>query len=259
VLVVNEVFVFRFPKYPVGVEAMAREIAVLNGLHGRLPLAIPKPEYVHLPPHAAVGESFMGYRLIPGEPLWTETLDGCDEDAVGRIADQLGAFLHELHARPYATVISVTLPVSDTAAEWRHFLGRVQSALYPHMRASAQREVEAHIGQVIHAASKAPFAPALRHGDFGTDNLLFDPPTQRMCGVVDFGGACAGDPAYDIASLLSSYGEAFVSRLEPSYPRLPGLLKRARLYQGTFALMEALFGVDNGDVEAFESGIAAYR
>ena len=58
--------------------------------------------------------------------------------------------------------------------------------------------------------------------------------------------------------LLSGYGDAFVARLALSYPQLPQLMDRVRLYQGTFALMEALFGIENGDDEAFESSIAEY-
>lgn len=259
VLIVNEVFVFRFPKQAAGIEAMAREAAILNGLRGRLPLAIPEPEYLHLSPQIRVGQAFMSYRLIPGQPLWPETLNSCDEAGINRIAGQLGAFLRELHATPYATVVAARLPASDTAAEWQDFLDRVQRLLYPHMRPDARRNIAEHISRLINVLSEASFTPVLKHGDFGTGNLLFDPSQQRLCGVIDFGGACVGDPAYDIASLMSGCGEMFVTRLEPSYPQLPELMDRARLYQDTFALMEALFGVENGDDEAFESGIAEYR
>ena len=36
-------------------------------------------------------------------------------------------------------------------------------------------------------------------------------------------------------------------------------LPRVKFALGTFALQEALFGIENGDQEAFEAGIAEYR
>ncbi|WP_237762871.1 hypothetical protein [Paenibacillus sp. A3] len=40
---------------------------------------------------------------------------------------------------------------------------------------------------------------------------------------------------------------------------MEGLLERVKFYQGTFALQEALFGLENDDPEAFHAGIEAYR
>jgi len=37
------------------------------------------------------------------------------------------------------------------------------------------------------------------------------------------------------------------------------MAERLAFYAGTFALQEALFGIENGDRQAFENGIAAYR
>lgn len=40
-------------------------------------------------------------------------------------------------------------------------------------------------------------------------------------------------------------------------PQLSALMDRVLFYQGTFALQEALFGLENGDEEAFRAGIDA--
>lgn len=42
------------------------------------------------------------------------------------------------------------------------------------------------------------------------------------------------------------------------YPQAESLIPRARFYVSTFAIQEALFGVETGDKEAFYSGIAPY-
>jgi aminoglycoside 2''-phosphotransferase len=68
-LVVNESIVFRFPRTPSGVEALAVERAILRALRGRLPLPIPDPSYENLGTHQ-VGTTFVGYPRLPGSPLW---------------------------------------------------------------------------------------------------------------------------------------------------------------------------------------------
>ncbi len=42
------------------------------------------------------------------------------------------------------------------------------------------------------------------------------------------------------------------------YPEMDQALKRARFYCGTFALEEALFGIENGDQTAFQNGMVKY-
>jgi aminoglycoside 2''-phosphotransferase len=79
-------------------------------------------------------------------------------------------------------------------------------------------------------------------------------------GVIDFSSAGQGDPAADLAAVLGpkGYGEDFARRLEASYPSIMEFLPRARFYAGTFALQEALFGAEHGDVGALERGLAPY-
>lgn len=43
------------------------------------------------------------------------------------------------------------------------------------------------------------------------------------------------------------------------YPNGTEIADRVRFYRSTFALQEALHGVENNDLEAFENGIKAYR
>jgi aminoglycoside 2''-phosphotransferase len=104
------------------------------------------------------------------------------------------------------------------------------------------------------------FTTSLRHGDFGPTNILYDPQTPLISGVIDFGSAGLGDPAVDIAALIGpvSYGETFAELLMPTYPGVDALLERARFYAGTFALQEALWGLDHNDPNAFQHGMANY-
>jgi aminoglycoside 2''-phosphotransferase len=82
---------------------------------------------------------------------------------------------------------------------------------------------------------------------------LFDAITQRITGITDFDSTTPGDPPYDFAGLLG-YRETFLHRLEPTHPELASYWERIRFYRSTFALLEALFGWEQGDVAAFRHG-----
>ena len=126
------------------------------------------------------------------------------------------------------------------------------------MRPDARVQVERHFTSYLQNPEHFSYRPVLRHGDFGGSNILFDPSTQAISGIIDFGSTTLGDPACDLAGLLW-YGEQFMRKLADTYPMTDQLWERIRFCHGTFALQEALFGVENNDPDAFRAGIASYR
>ena len=259
VLTINGALILRFPRYTQGIADLRVEMAILRGIRGYLSLEIPGPQFVHLEGQAP-GQAFVGYPRLPGEPLWRETLQSIgDSLIVARLAQQLGEFLSCLHSLPAAEAIPLSLPVVDTWADYNELYGRIREKLFAYMRPEAMQQVVRHFEAFLGEANHFVFQPALKHGDFGPSNILYDAGNQAVCGIIDFSGSALGDPAYDFAGLLSGYGEAFVRECGAAYPELDSLLLHARFYQGTFALVEALFGVENGDVQAFANGIEGYR
>jgi aminoglycoside 2''-phosphotransferase len=257
VLIVDRAWVFRFAKVPDAIKTLQQEITLLHTIQSYITLAIPDPIYNHVATNV-VGETFMGYRMIPGKPLWMEAFTAITEPKVRqRMAVQLGVFLHELHYLPIQK-ISPQLPPVDTYAEWADLYQRIQVRLFPYMRPEARREVARHFEDFLDDPSVYRFQPALRHGDFGTGNLIFDPEVLSIVGIIDFGGAGIGDPAVDFAGLYN-YGEAFYQHCYSVYPAMEQALPRVHFYRGTFALQEALFGIEHGDNQAFQNGIADYQ
>ena len=118
------------------------------------------------------------------------------------------------------------------------------------------------LGKVMGGApDNFAYQPVLRHGDFGTVNLLYDPQAKALSGVIDFGNAGLGDPALDIAYLIApfGYGDKIIDRLALDYPLDDDLLARARFYVSTFALQEALYGIEHDNTRAFNLGLAGYH
>jgi aminoglycoside 2''-phosphotransferase len=126
------------------------------------------------------------------------------------------------------------------------------------MREDARRDVSVHFRSYLDRSEGYGFEPRLRHGDFGTGNILYDPGSLSITGIIDFGGVGLGDPAVDFAGLYISYGSEFYRDCCQVYPQMRTSLNRVHFYCGTFALQEALFGVENGDEVAFQAGIADY-
>jgi aminoglycoside 2''-phosphotransferase len=197
--------------------------------------------------------------MIPGEPLWRENFKTLTSSiARKKIAFQIAEFLHELHHFSAYENIPVKLPEYDTPQEWADLYSRIQDKLYAYMRPDARQQIALHFEGYIDNPGRYEFVPRLRHGDFGTGNILYDPKTLSIVGVIDFGGIGLGDPASDFAGLFISYGEDFYRQCGSFYPDLGTALDRVHFYCGTFALQEALFGVENGDDAAFQAGIAEY-
>lgn len=257
VLVVNEALIFRFAKVPAALQTLRREMIILESIREHITLAIPNPTYHNLGT-STIGEAFVGYPMIPGEPLWRDLFGTIDDPgALETIACQLATFLRELHAIPVEGV-PIELPIEDGLATWIDMYRRIQDKLYAHMRPDARDQVTAHFEAYLSNPHAYAFEPVLRHGDFGTGNLIYDPDAGHMAGVVDFGGAGLGDGATDMAGLLSSYGELFLARCARYYPEIKAATKRIQFYYGTFALQEALFGIENGDDEAFAAGMEGF-
>ena len=258
VLLVDGELIFRFPRFAEGVRTLATETAILRGLRGAITLPIPDPIYRSLD-SGIVGQAFTGYRLIPGEPLWLDTFRAIDDEAtLDRLAGQLATFLRELHGVPVEGAIACELPVPDHRAHWSDLYARIRAKLFPHMSPAARERVGEHFEAVLDDWESFAFKPVLVHGDFGTGNILFDARAGAIAGVVDFGSAHLDDPALDVAA-LASYGEPFLRRAAVAYPAIEATLDRTRFYRGTFALQEALYGVEHGDPRAFERGIVRYR
>jgi aminoglycoside 2''-phosphotransferase len=253
---VNHELIFRFPRTPQVAASYAAQAAVLTSLQGKLPLPIPSPLYA-VAPDAAWQQSFLAYRRIPGEPLYREALAAIHEPvALRAMAGQLGEFLRSLHHLALDN-LPIQPPIDDRREDWEALYAGFRKTLFPHMRPDARQSTSDHFDRYLGDPARFSFQPMLRHGDFGGSNILYDPSTNRISGVIDFESLAFGDPATDAAA-LSTYGEEFFELCLVAYPEMRTMRDRASFYRGTFALQEAYYGLRDGDQEAFRSGIEAY-
>ena len=255
-LLVNGEIIFRFPKLEAGLVTLKREVSLLRQLQGQLPLPIPAPTYVSADMET-LGYAFMGYPRIPGEPLWHPRFRTIqDPQTLRRMAAQLASFLRDLHAIPVEK-LTLDLPVQDQPEEWADLYEEIRQHVLPLIAAAARDSISNHFEVFLDQVNQHPFGPTLRHGDFGSGNILYDPQSRSISGIIDFGFAGLGDPAVDIAAAMT-FGDTFFAHYHAAYPGLSELLDRAHFYKGTFALQEALYGVKHDDPRALARGIAPY-
>ena len=256
VLCLDERWIFRFPKSPGAAAELAHELELLPGLQGKLLLPIPQPQFSAL--NDAGAALFMGYAMLPGEPLLRERYAKLAADArvVDGIARGLADFLLALHAIP-PTEIGLADRGDDARAAWARYEREFRNQLFPHMRAEARRAVERDFAAALGDGDLWRYDPCLTHGDFGTGNILFH--AGRVSGIIDFSFCGPGDPAQDLGALIASYGDNFAERVFRHYPALRQHLPRARFYCGNYALIQALYALRDDDMAEFEDGIAGYR
>lgn len=261
VLLVGGQHVFRFPRTETALTNLKREAALLARLADSAPLPIPRP--THACTEGRLGGVFLGYRVVQGQSFRREDWLSLTATERAQTAADLGRFLRWLHVRAASDAADLPLRRGIAGREhWRDMHAEFTTKLFPLMSGAGREAVSARYAeyQTTGKAGAADGWQALVHGDFGPSNILWDPESRRITGVIDFGSAGLGDPAVDIAALVGpvSY-EGIFELLTPSYPEAGALLSRAQYYASTFALQEALYALSARDAGLLERCLASYR
>jgi aminoglycoside 2''-phosphotransferase len=257
ILFLNDQWVFRFPKNDDAVNTLQTECEQLGYIYPYISLPIPVPVFENTDSNI-LGQSFVGYPLIPGTPLYPETVDSLSSSGKETLAKDLSTFLNELHSISTTKAPGKVITGQDAYQYWLKMYENISKSLFSYIRENKQMEISHHFERYLNDRTNFNFSPTIIHGDFGMSNILFNEQDEKLSGIVDFASSHVGDPAIDIAGLLKQYGDDFVILMTRYYPDLNALLPRARFYAGTFALQEALHGFHNENLESLEKGLKEY-
>ena len=242
---VNDTWVFQFPRSPGAVESLTKQLTVLPELAREVSSAIPNPEYISTDPLC------MGYARIDGRPM--------SADVDGIWPERLGRFLYDLHLTPPEYVGMR----STTAAAVRDGLRREVDALGAHvlplLDAAERAAAERTIASFLDDDDNFRFATALTHGDIGPEHVLVT-DTGDLAGVIDWGDVEVGDPVFDLAWVMHAMPE-MGDRVLGAYGGPPDdrFRERARF---AFMLMpwhEVKYGAQTDQPGFVESGLAGVR
>ena len=181
--------VLRFPRIHWATDQVEHEATWLPRLAPFLPTAVPEP--------IAIGEPGCGYpyrwavhRWLPGDAATLSRMD----DPV-RFALDLAGVVRALHTVPTDGAPAARNRARPVQAYNDEALGAIEYASKLIDAEPARAVWEEALAAPLH-----PGAPVWVHGDLEGNCLL---RARRLSGIVDWGSACAGDPAVDIQVVWS--------------------------------------------------------
>jgi aminoglycoside 2''-phosphotransferase len=242
-------YIFRFPSTFLPTrersELVRRETEVLNGLKDHLTVQIPSPVFVE----TDSDNPFMGYEKIPGSSL-TWHYSNTPTKKRRSIAEQVGVFLGELHGLDLAEISPGTSDSSFDAEsdrkQWSEFYERAVEITYPSLSSTQRRWSDALFHDFLDHDENFQYEPVLVHGDFDTSNILVDPETFKVTGIIDFEEAGMYDPAADF--LFQREGAEFLAQILKTYPKVTDsqLQQRMSFRFGRAPFVYILSGLDFG-------------
>ncbi len=221
----DERIVWRVPRREVGAAALRGEAFVLDALHGRLPAPVPYVTLVDGPD----GHPLARHEYVPGTEL------ALQETVAPRFGEALGTFLRELHTRDW--------PLLRDPRLRRDPFGRADATRRIPVAHRRLDDVAAHLETaplraiVDAAAGLRPEIGVLCHGDLHVRHALVD-DDGGLAGVIDWGDACVGTPAMDLAvatalpdEARAAFGSAYGPIDEPTvrFARMLGVMFGASL------------------------------
>ena len=255
VVVLDDRYVFRFPRFSHHPTGLRLELAALGALKGRCEL--PMPDYRYVAPEGA----FAGYEMIDGVELPPERFAALDRQAQERVLDQVADFLSAMHS---LTTRDIETRLGETPKEWPSGGSPADQAadVRKRRRGHIERafpELLPIVDDFLARFEQSPGgAERWTHSDVTCDHLLLSPAGDRLAGVIDFGDVEIGDPAYDFG-YLRSYGDWAPAHVFARYAfrdEDPGLLQRSHWQHVRYRIARLGEAIEKGG-DARASQIAA--
>jgi aminoglycoside 2''-phosphotransferase len=255
-VLVGDAFAFRFAKHAEAATGLRREIALLPRLAPRLPLDVPRFEYVGV--HSGTGLPFVGYGLIRGEPLHRALYDGLPEGTREGVLADIADFLRAVHAFPVEEALRCGVAAEASRAAYAEDLRSTREQVFPLLDVATRRRVESRLEAFLADDANFAFTPRLLHADLWPEHILFSRDEGRLAGVIDFGDVSIGDPDYDLAFFAGRLGPGFITGLLRHYPhadhaRLADKIRSFALFN---AIDDIFIGLDRGDQALVDSALA---
>lgn len=246
VVEVNDTIVFRFTRRDEVQKQFLKEIELLPVLNENLTLKVP------LPIHTWTDTSpyFMSYEKIEGVPLKSSHVNNYLET----VSSSLGVFLSELHRIKGDQLNRIDyLDPSAWKTQYQIIFHRIESDLSEYFNRRIWRRINYVFNSYLRDHDNFIFEPVLCHRDLTGEHILHVIGTPT--GVIDWGDACFGDPAFDLTGLYAEYGRAFAENISRRVELPSSYLERCEFYVMVIPFYEALFGLDTDNEDLLDNGL----
>lgn len=251
---INDQWIFRFPRSKAAEQSLNREIKLLVLLRGRLSIRVPDYEYVA--PARRSGYSFGGYKKIIGNPTthggyrvgWTENL-----------AKGLATFLWELHTPRTARIMSGIFPVWNQKRRLRKHWRAARAIGYKYLDTETRRLSELFFEKGVETFDNANYQPAFVHGDLTDRNILINPKTGKLTGILDWSDSAIMDSAIDFAGLFELNRKLGYATLDAYGHESDDFSARVEVYWRLLPYFEILYGIHSNIPQMRDMGVKRLR
>ncbi|MDM5238254.1 aminoglycoside phosphotransferase family protein [Bacillus cereus] len=160
------------------------------------------------------------YTLIHGEPLKTETVTQLEDKELKAIITQLATFLAALHSIPLKQVTTLDFPIEKTFTYWKELQTKLNQYLANSLTSLEKSSLNSLFENFFACIATSTFQNTIIHADFTHHHILFNEQNKTISGVIDFGDARIGDPAFDFAGLYYDFGHEFTTSVYEQYSTL---------------------------------------
>ena len=226
---INQNYIFRFPKREVVKQNLKKEIAVLAKIRSLLNLEIPNFNFI------SKEINFVGYKSISGEFLTIKIYNSLEKELQSQIQKSLAGFLSQLHNIDLTILTDCELETMNYKEEYSNDFKSTQKLIFPNISTKYRKIITQLFTTYLDNQKNFEYRPALIHNDFSTDHILFEISSNKISGIIDFGDLAIGDPDYDLMYLLDSFGQGFIMKMLNFYGFPNQKVLKEKLYFFTLA------------------------
>jgi aminoglycoside phosphotransferase (APT) family kinase protein len=181
-----------------GVELIQQEVLKLKNLQNFLTVPIPVPHIISLDESLP----YMTYKKLKGTPL-SKAYSSLTSPQKKNTAIQLTQFLNELHSpallhQVNARIFNTRFSPKELHAYWEKRYESIQESTYAVLSLDQQRWNAAVFERYLNNTKNFQIQLGITHCDFDFTNILVNPQTGDLMGIVDFEDTGAWDPVADL-------------------------------------------------------------
>jgi aminoglycoside 2''-phosphotransferase len=289
---INNEFIFRFPKNQHAKAELISEIYLLSKLEAEVDFSLSIPHFeffggaaleplksstgflqkrmrsvkkiirqIRNYPQDVQPKTFVGYKEIYGSSLTTKLMGYFSVESQHKFAQELAHFLSDLHS----ISIHETEVLELTVAKYKRcHAGSYKAAkkfVFPQLLINQKKLISDFFQEFMKDQKSYDYKPTLIHGDLGPEHILVEIERAQISGIIDFGGAKIGDPAYEFTFLWIDYGRDFLEALLKNYPveNFTLFLRKMKMAYLCHCIYCIVISSKTGDQKGLAEGWSALR
>ena len=261
---VKNQYIFRIPdkvfRNLKGVKLIQNEVKMLHHIQKYVSVSIPDPLYISIDPECP----FMGYKKLEGTPL-SQCFNEASKNVKVRVAREIGEFLSELHSDKLFQealgnqIVKSSFSCKIYREKWERYFEKIQSTIFKSMDSTQKKWIINLFTSFLNEQENFNFKYTIIHGDFDITNIIVDPITFKLTGIVDFEESRIYDPAADF--IFYDEGDIFLNEILSSYQGIidKNFENRMKFLYGRSGLEYIDFGYENNISDMVEAGFQILR